>query len=136
MKKTLFETVLNSFAFAEVLDMVVSYKLKEAADMNLELINELANEDLNEAQSEDLADMTKIYHHLMECYEYFKTEEEHEEEKFQQMLDKVSLEASHRESYHDYIKRMYRKSDQENNVLELIGKNFEKNEQGGFTHDE
>lgn len=136
MRKTLFETVLNSFAFAEVLDLIVSYKLKEAADMNLDLINELANKDLNEAQAQDLEDMSKIYHHLMECYEYFKTDEERDDEQFQQMVDKIILETSHRESYHDYIKRMYRKTDDSDKVLHLIGKNFEKNEQGGFTHDE
>lgn len=136
MRKTLFETVLNSGAFAEVLDLVVSYKLKEAADMNLDLINELANKDLNEAQAQDLEDMSKIYHHLMECYEYFKTDEERDDEQFQQMVDKITLETSHRESYHDYIKRMYRKTDDSGKVLHLIGKNFEKNEQGGFTHDE
>lgn len=136
MRKTLFETVLNSFAFAEVLDLIVSYKLKEAADMNLDLIDELTNKDLNEAQTQDLEDMSKIYHHLMECYEYFKTDEERDDEQFQQMVDKITLETSHRESYHDYIKRMYRKTDDSDKVLHLIGKNFEKNEQGGFTHDE
>ena len=122
--KELFDQILESSAFQEIMSMVVAYKIKEAIKINLEDFANYAHAiNLAPDEEEDFHQVAELQKALEITYQYFSENSDIEltfesDSEFLKMVQESVEEDGEQERYHDYIARRY-KEEAETNVVSL-----------------
>lgn len=104
----LLNKIMNSQQFDDILNMIVSHKIQEAIDLNLQSVKAIMMEpNMSEVQKEDLEYSAQLHNALEEVQEYFSEPED---------IDVTQ------ERYHDFLTRMFQETRASDNVVELFQK--------------